>query len=284
MNDTVKKLLWVLLPLAGVIAIAAMLFVPTPTTADHRAALVKQLQAALPEAQLVASADSTVHVGLRGEVYSIDLRALQETCAGQGPRNCQVAKDVLTKIAVDALSVTDPPAVARLRPTLAGFAPEAAFARGVIMQPWVGGLQVRYAFFNGPVARYLTEALAAQMKLDAKTLLPLALEQMESGAPAPVLRPVIGMRGVSYLDGEGDPSAEVLSGNRMARFTQKTGLTRALVAFPTRHMVIFANADTAGGPPDIRGAVANMTGKPSQHVISRTIFLWEKGQLTPLPN
>lgn len=283
MNVTLKRILIIALPALGLLAIGWMLSRPSPGSAEHRAALVQKLSDMLPGARFAASADLTVHVGLDGAVYSVDLKALQETCLVQGPQACRLANEALANIVRDAIRGGDRPPIATLRPTLAGFSPQPDFARGVIVQPWVGGLEVRYAFFNGPVAQYLTTALAERLKLDSKALLPMALAQMEASPNPPVLRPVIGMRGVSFMDGEGDPAAEVLSSNRMQRFREKTGLSRALLAFPTRHTLLVANADTASGAADLRGAVQNLTSKPSQHVISTTVFLWDKGQLTALP-
>lgn len=265
--------------IAALAAIGFMLAQPKPTTADRRAKVVERLQAVAPQAQVAASGDLTVHVGLRGNVWSVDLKPMQEACAIESASRCEAMIEALVAIVREELQAPAPLRVTDLRPTLAGFSPDAAFAADVLAVKWVGDLQVRFAFFRGVVARYVTASLGKDMQLEPAQLMARALAAMESSNDAPVLRPIIGMRGVSYLDGEADPSAAVLSRARMFRFSERTGLPRVLVAFPERHKAILANADTKTGPPDIRGAVVNMTGRPGAHVVSRQVFLWENGEL-----
>lgn len=265
--------------IAALVAIGAVLIQPKPTTADRRARFVERVRAALPQADVAASGDLTLHVGQRGNLWSVDLKPMQEACAIESPSQCEAMTEALFGLVRKEVDAPEPLRAVTLRPTLAGFPADAAFARDVLTVKWVGDLQVRFAFFRGVVARYVTTATAAEMQLEPPQLMARALAAMESSNDAPVLRPIIGMRGVSYLDGEGDPSAAVLSRARMFRFSEKTGLPRVLVAFPERHKVILANADTKTGLPDIRGAVTNMTGRPGAHVVSRQVFLWENGEL-----
>jgi hypothetical protein len=204
---------------------------------------------------------------------------MQEACAIESARQCDAMTEALAGLIAQEVRAPAPVRVVDLRPTLAGFAPDAAFAGDVIAVNWVGDLQVRFALYRGVLARYVTRAIAAELALEPPQLMARALAAMESSNDAPVLRPIIGMRGVSYFDGGADPAATVLSRARMFRFSEKTGLARVLVAFPERHKVILANADTKTGPPDIRGAVVNMTGRPGAHVVSRHVFVWEKGEL-----
>lgn len=271
---------WIAVALiAAVAAIGYVLMQPKPTTADRRTQVIERVHAALPDAQLSASGDMTLHVGHRGNVWSVDLKPMQESCAIEVASKCDAMVEALARLVRAEAEAPAPLRVVDLRPTLAGFPPDAAFARDVLAVNWVGDLQVRFAFFRGVFARYVTSSLAAELKLEPPKLMERALAAMESSADAPVLRPLIGMRGVSYLDGEADPAATVLSRARMFRFSERTGLDRVLVAFPERHRMIVANADTPTGPPDIRGAVVNITNRPGAHVVSRQVYLWEKGEL-----
>lgn len=264
---------------AALAVIGFMLAQPKATTADRRARVVERLRAVLPQAEFAASGDLTVHVGRGGNVWSVDLKPMQEACAIESPSQCEAMTEALVGLVRQEVDAPAALRVVNLRPTLAGLAPDAAFARDVLAVKWVGDLQVRFAFFRGVIARYVTAAVARELGLEPAPLMARALAAMESSNDAPVLRPIIGMRGVSYLDGEADPAAAVLSRGRMSRFSEKTGLKRVLVAFPERHKVILANADTRTGPPDIRGAVVNMTGRPGAHVVSKQVFIWENGEL-----
>jgi hypothetical protein len=265
--------------IAALVAIGFVLVQPKPTTADRRAKVIERLRTALPQAEFAASGDLTVHVGQRGSVWSVDLKPMQEACAIESASQCEAMAEALVGAVRKEVESPAPLRVINLRPTLAGFSADAAFANDVLTVKWVGDLQVRFAFFRGVTARYVTTSMAREFQLEPAQLLGRALAAMESSNEAPVLRPIIGMRGVSYLDGEADPSAAVLSRARMFRFSEKTGLPRVLVAFPERHKVILANADTKTGPPDIRGAVTNMTSRPGAHVVSRQVFVWENGEL-----
>jgi hypothetical protein len=264
---------------AALAAIVAVLMQPKPTTADRRARLVERLRTALPQAQFAASGDLTVHVGRQGHAWSVDLKPMQEACAIESATQCEAMTEALVGLVRKEVESPEPLRVVDLRPTLSGFPADAAFARDVLEVNWVGDLRVRFAFFRGVIARYVTAPLAKELQLEPAQMMARALAAMESSNDAPVLRPIIGMRGVSYLDGEADPSAAVLSRARMFRFSERTGLARVLVAFPERNKVILANADTKTGPPDIRGAVTNMTGRAGAHVVSKQVFLWEKGEL-----
>lgn len=266
----------------AVIASAVLTLWPTDDPTAVRDKLAARL-AEVPGLQVAPAGEYMVYAGREGRVWGINLEALQQRCR-DGAGVCKEARAALAKEVAALVGAAPRPDMPRLRPTFAAPPAAAPFAGDVIAQPWVGDLALRYDFPARPVSEYVTVALAKAAKLDLRTIQARAIAEMDSAPEAPTLRPLLGKRGVSYLEAHGsDPAGEVLSRARMQVLAQRTGVEKFYVGFPVRNMVLFANANTPDGLANMQIAVADLRSAFGAQPVSDRVYVLEHGELKALP-
>ena len=273
-----------LIALGILVAIAAIVFVvyyPRDTSEAVRARVIGSAEKNFPDFKFSSAGDVTLFAAQGDGVWSFDLTPLQQVCQ-DGRNACDRATESLIKELKRAFAPGSLLKVTDLRPTLSGPPQTWTPAAGVIVDPLAGSLQVRYGFFTDSTVRFLTRGLAAQLGLDPAKARPVAVDAMQSAPGAPVLRPLLGHKGLSYLDGDADPAGEVLSNARLGVLLERTGLTQIALGFPTRHMVVVANASVKEDVQMLRGFVDALTKRPQAHVVSRDVYRFDGNSLTEL--
>lgn len=262
-------------------AIAVLVFYPTDTSSIVRERVISAAQAEFPGTEFSNEGDVTLFAAKGDGVWSVDLTSLQSACQS-GRHACDRAtasllQDMKRAFApVAVLKVTD------LRPTLSG--PPAGWppSKQLVTDPLAGSLTVRYGFFGDVAVRFLTRGLAATLGLNPAKAQPVAVEAMQSAPGAPVLRPLLGHKGLSYLDAEADPAGEVLSTARLNVLLEKTGLKEIAFGFPTRHMAVVANAAIPADVQMLRAFVDALAQRPQAHVVSRSLYRFDGTQIVEL--
>ncbi|MEG1969913.1 MAG: hypothetical protein RR101_07300 [Burkholderiaceae bacterium] len=270
---------------AAVVISAVLTLWPTddPSAVSHKFA--QRVAAEVPGVQVAPAGEFMLYLSRGERVWGVSLDQLQNRCH-EGAGVCKTAGTELLAEIVRLTEAAPRPEMALLRPTLAAPPAPAPFASQVITQPWVGDLAIRYDFMGPlgtPIVEFVTTGLARSLKLDPKQLQAQAIAAMDGSNEAPVLRPLLGKRGVSYLEAKGDPAGEVLSRARMQVLAERTGVTKFYLGFPVRNMVLFANANTADGLADIQLAVADMRAAFGAQPVSDRIYVLEQGELAALP-
>ncbi len=262
-------------------AIAVLVSYPTDSSPIVRQRVIDSAQENFPDYVFSHAGDVTLFAAKGDGVWAIDLTMLQSIC--QDGRN---ACDKATAALMQELKRTFAPVgnyrVTDLRPTLAG--PPAAWTPGaqVLSEPIAGDLRVSFGFFKGESVQYLTSGLAVALGLNPAKVRPVSLDAMQSDSSAPILRPLLGHKGLSYIDAERDPSGEVLSFARLNVLLEKTGLKQVALAVPTRSMLVVANPIVPADIDMLRGFVGALTQRPQAHVVSRQLFLFDGSTLTEL--
>lgn len=275
--------LFVVLGLVAAVVFSAVLTLwPTddPTSVSNKFA--QRVATEVPGVQVAQAGEFMLYLGRDERVWGVNLDQLQNRCH-DGAGVCQTAGSELIAELVRLVEAPARPDMPLLRPTLTRPPAAAPFAKNVITQPWVGDLAVSYQFIGKPVAEFVTSGLVQSLKLDPKVLQARAIAEMDSSHEAPVLRPLLGKRGVSYLEAQGDPAGEVLSRARMQVLSERTGVKKFYIGFPVRNMVLFANANTPDGLADLRFAVADMRAAFGAQPVSDRIYVLEHGELSVLP-
>lgn len=267
----------------AVIASAVLTLWPTDDPTAIRDKLAAQLVEAVPELKVAPAGEYMVYAGREGRVWSVNLEQLQQRCR-DGAGVCKEARAALAAEMARVVAAAPRPDMPMLRPTFAAPPADAPFAKDVLAQPWVGDLALRYDFPAKPIAEYVTASLAKALKLDLHTIQARAIAEMDSAPEAPTLRPLLGKRGVSYLEAHGsDPAGEVLSRARMQVLSDRTGVKKFYVGFPVRNMVLFSNADTADGLADMKIAITDLRQAFGAQGVSDRVYVLEHGELKALP-
>lgn len=270
------------LVLAVIVSVVLTLW-PTDDPTAVRDKFAARLAAEVPGLQVAPAGEYRLYAGRDGRVWGVSLEELQQRCR-EGANVCKEAGTALIAQVAAVVAAAPRPAMSALRPTFAAPPADAPFAKDVIAQPWVGDLALRYDFPARPVSEYVSVALAQALKLDLRTLQARATAEMDDASEAPILRPLLGKRGVSYLEARGnDPAGEVISRARMQVLAQRTGVSKFYLGFPVRNMVLFANANTPDGLADMQVAVADLRRAFGAQGVSDRIYVLEHGELSALP-
>lgn len=267
----------------AVIISAVLTLWPTDDPTAVAEKFAQRLGEEVPGLQVLPAGEFNLYLAKDGRVWGLNLDELQKRCR-EGAGKCKEAGSALI---AEVSRTSASPWVAempRLRPTFSGPPAGSPLAKEVLSQAWVGDLVLRYDFPAKPLSEYMTPAFARAFKIDPRTLQARAIAEMDSAPEAPVLRPLLGKRGVSYLEAVGsDPAGEVLSRSRMQVLSQRTGVSKFYVGFPTRHMVLFSNANTAEGLQDMKVAVEDLRRTFGAQLVSDRIYVLEHGELSVLP-
>lgn len=267
--------------LATLAAIAVLVFYPTDSSPVVRDRAIEAAHVAFPGMKFSHAGDVTVFAAQGDNLWAIDITTLQTLC--QHSRHaCDKATTALVHDLKRTFAPTANPKVTDLRPTLAGPPADWPPTAQLVGDPLAGSLVVRYGFFGDGTVRFLTRGLAASLGLDPAKARPVAVDAMQSAPGSPILRPLLGQKGLSYIDAEADPAGEVLSTARLNVLLEKTGLNEIALGFPTRHMVVVANAAIPADVQMLRGFVDALSQRPQAHVVSRAIYRFDGTQFAEL--